>query len=988
MTKLRNKLVLVLLALCLVVFAVVLTACGGDKKSSGGTANYVVTVKADDAAVSDVKVTVKNGKTTIDNKKTGSDGKATFKLPKSNSYTVTLSDLPDGFEVPADAALSFGDGYALTVNLAETFSYKVKLVKENGDPFYAENVTVGICYATNGNCLTPVAIDQNGLARIEAAKDDYHIQILGLPLEYGYEADENGYSMHQNEYGSYYWGDDEDDLYNSLSETVTEQTITIYNVNALDFDAMTELSDEQIAEYAAMDFNIRGGSAYKVSATVPEGATVYYSFTSDYNGDYTLYIPDPNWFTPYSVFVNGSFLLGENGGWVSTKYGYSIETIKGNTYYINITNNDEDACEVDFVLATPGATSITAYGEGEYSVTVYNDKASAVIDFSPAAVGAVYKATVQGDASAAIGYYWDGNAAADMWSGLSSSDFKTGSNCSVKFTSDMIGYSVYFGITVKADSYPATVKVKIEKTNTLTDTYNKKTTQDTLTQYTVPEDKDLVPLELDGTVTEANLVLDGNGYYHIGSVTGPIVVVNLTGNLNVSRFSLGGKLVYLELTSDGRVAPYVVDVTTDEDRASLTKGNTYDDYRFILRGFDDYVYSEAGNASIPTNLTGEFYAKYVNADGVYPLTAELKDILKAMTAWIIDYEERTNNTVLPNAEDALLWMFACYYYDEYMEPDVIAGEYKFVKYATSWETTLVGDEVEGWDWENDMPMSRIITEDEYKLVVDKRGSYVIYKLEDGDYNVEYNGAGVWSKSDPDGAYTFKVPDGKVSYADEYPWDATYEDLIYIVIFDAEHGRLVLINEDEEDYAVYVFQKGVEDVTLVMAFENEGGQVMLQIYDDDTFMLYIDDAYVASGTHEANGDDAIDITVTEGTATITYEDGVYSIIVEDNNYTIDTNGYPEEPDEEGPFTLFTDDFNAKLEQYEDGTIKFYIFVLSDLEWKLMAHCEIGGDGVETVEILNYIEKDESVVSVEITVENEAINVRVTYTDDTITYVFGL
>ena len=654
MTKLRNKLVLAILALCLAMFAGVFVACGGSDEGGSASLDYTVTVKADGAAASGVKVTVKKGKTPVDNKKTGADGKATFKLPKDSGYTVALSDLPAGCAVP-EGELGFGDKYELTVNLESSF-YTVKLVKEDGSPFYAENVTVGICLADSGNCLTPVRIGTDGVAKIDAAKDNYHIQIIGLPQNYAY-ANEEKYALRINpEYGNYFWENSED-RFVPLSATVTEQTVTICEVDFVEFE--TPLSAAKLAEYEAAGYEIRG-SAYGKTGTVPAKSTAYFAFTAEFTGNYMFYYMDDA-----SYMVNREFRCGENGSEddsyvnpYANHYGYQIAAVKGKTYYINATNDGDSALDLEFVLAAPGASAATATGAGDVPVTVYTANASAIIAFSSAAP-ASFKVTDNGSATA-IGCYADYSDAADMWKNLDVGDYAANSEVSFKYTQKLMGTTVYLAVAVKADAYPATVTVNIAKLHNIPDTQLDKPLESTLAQFADgAAGKSLTPVPFSASLTKNPT----DGYYYDNN--GNLIVVNLTGNLPTTRFNVGGQevpLLYLELYSNFAIVPYVIDATPSADLTALDKGYTYDDYRMMLRGFKDYAQDERGNSSIPTGLTGNFYAKYVNSDGVYPLNDELKSVLQLMTAWLIDYEERTNNSVLPNAADECLWMFPCFYY--------------------------------------------------------------------------------------------------------------------------------------------------------------------------------------------------------------------------------------------------------------------------------------------------------------------------------------
>ncbi|MCH5156000.1 MAG: hypothetical protein J1F69_05270 [Clostridiales bacterium] len=790
MTKLRNKLILVLLALCLVACMGIAVACGdGDADES---VTYTVTVKANGEAVKGAKVTVKKGNASFGSKNTGNDGKVTFKLAKDN-YTVVLDNLPDGFEAPA-GALTFPSNRNLTVNLVEGFAYKVKLVKEDGSPFYVAGVSVGICTLA-GNCLDLVEIDANGLARIEAPKNDYHIQIKNLPAGYAFECDEHDYSIRMNEEGNYYW-DDEADLYNLLTEDVTEMTVKIYPVEVLDFANMTKLTDAQIAEYKAnKGLDVDGGAAYSVSVNVPAGGAKYYSFTSEYDDNYTMYLVDYMMFSQ-GYYMNQLFRVGENGDFIYNDHGQAVETEKNKKYYINVVNTGEEAQDMEFIIATPYASNIQAYDKGEYEVTLYGEKTSATILFVPDQGGAVFKATVLGDDNAAIKTYNQADDAKYMWRNLQATDYTEGSNVSFKYTAKMTD-SVYLGISVKAATYPVTVTVKIEKTNDLTDTYDKPTVQGTLTKYNRPDNKDFIPVPMDST---ANPVLGADNYYHMGA-DGPVIMVKLVGKLDTDRLNVfgGAPLVYIDRATGFFTDPYIIDVTTAQDKADLTKGNSYKDYRKLLRGFEEYDQSEDGSYNIPSNLTGEYYVKYANEDGAYPLNAQLMAVLKDMAGQLTD--------ILPNVSKEYQWLFACYYYADYVEPDVIVGAYDFAERTDEFgETSKVGDEKPMWQG------GGVVSAVEYRLEIEKRGKFVIYRLGFG-YEVELEGT--WTKVGDN--YTFTVPNGAL----DENWDPI--DLVMTATYN--NGKITLTGEDGYKW---IFNR---DVVTLGSYETEDGKAKLEMYED-------------------------------------------------------------------------------------------------------------------------------------------------------------
>ncbi len=812
MTKLRNKIVLVLLALCLAVCAGLFVACGGDDNKNDANVTYTVTVNKDGAPVKGVKVTVKKGTLTYAPKTTGDNGKAEFKLVKSDDYTVELSDLPENYESPA-ASFTFPADRNLTVNLAEKFAYKVKLVKENGDPFTADGVSVGICTFA-GNCLEGVAIDENGVARIGADKGDYHIRIDGLPAGYAYESDSDGYSVYRNEEGLYVY-EGSDDTHNCLSETVTEKEITIYQVNALDLANMTAMTDAQIAEYNDQSRTITGAKAYKVQATVPGESTVYYSFTAEYSGKYRLYAIGYD-ASIVSYRINPRFLLGDTvasgSGWFNA-YGQEIDAVKGNRYYINITAQAAQL-ELEYILTTPEASRDAITGATTVKATINKEGANAIIALTPTA-GASYKVTLQGEG--AIKYSLTESEMEEAT--FADADYKANAECAVKFTEDLVslGYTVYFAVSVKGE-YPATIDVKVEKIANLTNTFNNKTTMETLDTYDAPEGTELIPVPLDGT---AELVLGDDGYYHYGAADGPVVMVILTKALDSARFG-GGVVAYIEYYTNNMVNPYVVDVTSSTDRDDLTKGKTFDDYRELLRGFKDYKYDSQNNARVPDpdDITVEkYYAKYVNDDGACPLTADLKNVLQIITNQILANE---NVSILPAADNENVWMFACYYYDVPQEADPIVGDYS--------------------------------TEDgAYTLSVTNNNQFVIMEVgEDEEY--EY-ASGTWSKNGD--AYTFTVPND-----------------VFETVITYANGEFTLTDVFNEDPLVFKRAGQSETDAIVGDYSTADGAFVFTISNDNQFtVMEVDVGEYTSGTWSKNGD-TYTFTIPNDVfeTVITYSDG--------------------------------------------------------------------------------------------------------------------
>ncbi|MDE6617587.1 MAG: Ig-like domain-containing protein [Clostridiales bacterium] len=783
MTKLRNKIVLVLLALCLAVCAGLFVACGGDTPQDNSV-TYTVTVKAGDSAAEGVKVTVKKGSTILGKPvTTGVDGKAEFSLAEDAGYTVTLDDLPRGYKVADGAELKF-DGRNLTVTLEEMpASYTIKLVNYDNTAYTAAGVLVGICTVESNNCLELVEPDANGIVKIyDATKTDYHIQIKGLPAGYAFESD-GTYAIHQNASGNYTQsnGTAMVPVYTELTDTVVEQTIKIYPVNVIKLTDDIKISDAELeSDYWYVD----GMAAYKMDIAVEANSTVYYEYTADYSGDYYFYSDKPDELT---CKLNESFLLGDSHLSGNGMFNPPVTLEKGKKYYLNVTNNGDEKVTAETILSTPYATYTTVTGAGTVKAESNKQGKNATIELDPTA-GSTYKLTVNGNGAIK---QVDSETMVE-YTEFDDADYTDSKEVTVKYTEEMQG-NLYFAVSVKADSYPAAVEVKIEKIGTHTN--NTIVVNPTNLTKTADNDdffKELAPVALDATVVKGT-----DGKYHLGSETGPVVYVNLMGAISPVRYQFNNRpLVYMEQAVEVHPSYFVFDTTSDADKAATDKGNTYKDFRIALRGFDDYKI-EGNNLSIPVDLAENYYAKNVNSDDVYPLDDTLKEYLE-----------------LAAPELGTEWLFACYYYTDYAEPDAIVGEYE--------------------------------TEDgQFVLTIQKFGEFTIIDKDDA---LSYYELGTWTKSD--GEYLFEGQYGEMIYVDgsfiysDWMGDLTFEVPADPIVgeYEAENGDTLAVYDDGT--FIWITDQGVE---AGLWEKNGDNYTFIALLDDDNEVEY--DVYVNEGVLE-------------------------------------------------------------------------------------------------------------------------------------------
>lgn len=738
MTKIRKRLLIpVILALLLAACFCLFVACDGPIDNDA--VKYTVTVKTDATTpASGVKVQIKTGSgVTFDEiKTTNSDGKVEFELVAGN-YEVLLTDLPEHYSVPDGKITMTADNRNVTVTLEKVFTYTVKLVNPDGTPFTAARVGVGIC-KFGENCLEPVAADENGIAVIEADPANYYVHIPDLDPRYRYEFGEEDYYTE------------------TLSATKTELSIVIHTITEL--TSATVMTDAEKAAYFPTDTAAQQRVARKSVKSIKKGEIAYYSITASFTGVYKVsHDSDLSYIYDIETFTFGENASGGNGIIPGEIYAEA-----GKTYYFKAINRGDTAATAEVVITVPYSTYAEQSGIGaNLDVEIGKANTNAIVKFNPTVAGK-YKISVTGNAKLTVVQAFEPD---EVISAPADDEFVQNPTATYTAYTSELNANVYVAVTTKT---PSTVKVKIEKTADIVDNTTVVPVNATLTQYEKPEGKVLVGVPMDGT---AVLVLGDDGYYHYGAADGPVVVVNITKPIGAERFGAGAQLAYMELT-DSRLATYVT-VTKTADGENTT------DYRKFIRGFDDYEYDKVGNPVVPENIaTEKYYAKYVNADGVYPLNAELKAFLQAF------YEVNAEAFLWQIPMDADLdcaWLFPCYYYDAPSEADPIEGEYKFVKHIDlEGETTVVGGTKQVWDDEAQDYVAGTVGDDEYKLVIGKN-IYIISKISVDGYDEEERG--IWRKNSETGAYIF-------AYLD---W------VTYTVTFNAEAGSIKLVGDDETEW---------------------------------------------------------------------------------------------------------------------------------------------------------------------------------------------
>lgn len=735
MAKLKRKSVFILLLTLCLALSLTLVACDNDPPEAP-TDNYSVTVLlGENTPATGVRVTVKKGSAIMGTPKTvDANGKASFSLV-DDSYTVQLSNLPANYEIPANADLTLSkENRNLTVTLASSFAYVVNLVNEDNTPFTANGLSVIIC-TFDGTCRNPVAVDNAGTAYIHAEKGNYHVKVEGLPSGYSYDMDGNGY----------YTGAD-------FSATNTEITIKIYSVTAFDLNA-TPMTTEEKQAFTANDRSFTSDkyryTAHKVTVQIAPRNTQRIVLTADLAGEYQL----------FTVSSGVTFTSGESGGY----FNRTPSLTSGKSYTIFAKNDKNTATTVEIVALSPSATNLDIPGVGgTHSLTINQEDAFARLSLSATKAGK-FTATVLGNVKAFISLgnsqYIDAKnpefinpdnlipdesyAPRNASSGkVTSVPFpEQGPNINNPYDKDVVSGKITWFIAVKAESYPVTIEVKIEKVADLTNTVNNVGVTGTLSKFDdAPNDKELAPVEI-SAATESGLTKDSEGFYHLGSADGPLVVVKITSAVENTRMSNPCALALFETAE--KPVNYIIDVTSQADRENLDKGNTYNDYRTMLRGFKYYEdFRQSGQSTIavaPKTYSADCYAGNVNKDGVYPLTQDLYDFLH-------EFNEAYFAIIMGDSTAAyneLNWMYPLYYYVQAAPADPIVGNYQLHSITKDGTTVMAVAP------DKDKP--ELTTYDSYNCVISKNGSFAINEKGMDDYAELYSGN--WTKQN-DTTYSF------------------------------------------------------------------------------------------------------------------------------------------------------------------------------------------------------------------------------------------
>ncbi|MDE7158139.1 MAG: Ig-like domain-containing protein [Clostridiales bacterium] len=326
--------------------------------------------------------------------------------------------------------------------------------------------------------------------------------------------------------------------------------------------------------------------------------------------------------------------------------------------------------------AAPQGSVTEAKNTGTYDVTLNGKGSYATVNFAPSLPGEYEISSLTNEYDPMVGYYsyiWSQTG----WNSLEN-EFKNDNvsetdknfKYAVKIYTDQVlggdgkpsGIVFQFRIFLndkKVDGtdveFPATFQVKIERigdANRRAINTKDATLTATLSQFEAANGRTSKSVAMDGSAQRVFNKTDG--FYHLNSVDGPIVMVLLTKPCKY----LDRELTEMDAISGnmgGDSNVYIYDETPAEIRNDESKPLQYVDYRLILRGRKAYM----TDGQKPSETAQEYYTKYVNADGYYGLTKDLEKFLKGYVAQNGSYIKGQT----PTATQEDLWLFACYYYE-------------------------------------------------------------------------------------------------------------------------------------------------------------------------------------------------------------------------------------------------------------------------------------------------------------------------------------
>ena len=620
MKKAWKKIAALIAVTCLALCGLILSACGGDSQ-----ADYSVSLtRPSGAAVVDAKVIFTpdaKDKAAVE-AVTDENGKCTVRLYTDMDYTVTADNLGNFILQTRKIHTKKGEDIELKVVLPITYTFEVT-GPEGAD---LSNITVSYSATVDGE-RTPLG--QTG--------EDGKLWAMREPTDgYAFITPPEGYVYNENYVTKCPY----------IMSSLRPQTITFELIRHEQLSLDTTMSGEEINAFqteskntvfkAMMESSVRNAYSFRKTADDAEAQKVY-SFRAAEAGEYWVFA---NYAGEYMLSVSDNLNLNGQNALNSTSGSFdhfSVVCEEGTTYYL-YAQADTAQHDFQFVIVSPqerNETLVTAEGDAELSIL---ENLPAIIRFMPSVAGE-YTFTTESDVKIEVisnSYVVDSSDNGTLKIEVTAGNLVYGDG-----SPSHISWQLRFTALDANPVYPLNINVHITRENIIEYTLQVKVVEVTekLTKY---EDQKgtLTAIGVNGTTGQ--IVKGADGYYHYGSENGAVVVIKLKGEIDV--FYPEVKFEALDESYEF----YRFHKSTDDEKHIYYHEN----YAKFLRGY--LAYGDDKNAS------GEYYLKYVNSDGVYPLTDELITFLKL----VADRNSSFFGTCVSTYTMDSLWLFSAYYYAE------------------------------------------------------------------------------------------------------------------------------------------------------------------------------------------------------------------------------------------------------------------------------------------------------------------------------------
>ncbi len=628
-----KRILVLVCTLCVALGLGLMAACGPDNPEPAPSSDvtYTVTVTCDNALILSgvkVKMTPEDGAET---EAALVDGKATFTLP-AGTYTASLVETMEGiltgytYAPQTLTATSPSATIALTAgspegpgDQKEMVDYTLTVQLPDGTP--VANLMVQLCGGPVYTCHV-AETDANGVASYKLEAGNYEVHIAkeqeNYPAEYIF--DDTRYTM----------GSAGGELTVSF-ETAQEYTVTVvYAGNLLTGAEERPAAGLTVALFEETNDEDNGkqyaAEAFCSAKTDEQGVATLYAFGGDHV--YVARITD-----------------------CPIEYGYqNTITVEATAPAIKLELNE---------LGTSLYNTITV-GVGTYTVNITADRKEYYYDFDPASKAGYYRISSSGTYKDP----YDNNQEKDVdayvarYSGTFAFVNSTPEEECEDISDSNVHFSMEFCIMPKeitTDGMGNRWIFKVGANATLfgSDTRPFKITFEYVREYVAPTDKTETPnaeqtiSDLSGYTQPAEttwtwlqpgvkLEKDSAGVYHLNSATGPVVYAAVAGSK------------YIPQGMDANFA------------AAIAQGNTAFQYSTGI--------ADEHNVITTYLLTTFFtdYASAANADGLHPLTEELK---LALQAYCVHNGIYAADGLGWDKENDQLFLFACgYFKSDYATP--------------------------------------------------------------------------------------------------------------------------------------------------------------------------------------------------------------------------------------------------------------------------------------------------------------------------------